>query len=160
MGFASDPAFHDRIRKLLPADAPAVVKIVAETYQVSIVPIGPQWTPQQMADEVHSGFGWGYLSSSGTLEAFILLRDVVQAWEITFLATAPAARGQGHMLQLIRHLKGEAAVGQEPPRSIWLEVHEQNLPAIKMYEKSGFVRSGRRPRYYQDGGAALLYNYG
>jgi ribosomal-protein-alanine N-acetyltransferase len=34
-------------------------------------------------------------------------------------------------------------------KKVFLEVRESNVPAISFYEKHGFVRSGRRPAYYQ-----------
>ncbi len=37
-----------------------------------------------------------------------------------------------------------------------LEVRADNAPAIALYERRGFVRIAERPRYYQDGVAALI----
>jgi ribosomal-protein-alanine N-acetyltransferase len=37
-----------------------------------------------------------------------------------------------------------------------LEVRADNTPAIALYEKRSFVRIAERPRYYQDGVAALI----
>lgn len=37
-----------------------------------------------------------------------------------------------------------------------LEVRADNTPAIALYERRGFVRIAERPRYYQDGVAALI----
>ena len=41
-------------------------------------------------------------------------------------------------------------------KEVWLEVHEKNLPARALYQKLGFQEIGRRPRYYLDGGAAIV----
>jgi ribosomal protein S18 acetylase RimI-like enzyme len=41
--------------------------------------------------------------------------------------------------------------------SIHLEVDENNLRAIGLYEAIGYVRIGRREDYYESGAAALLY---
>jgi ribosomal-protein-alanine N-acetyltransferase len=57
------------------------------------------------------------------------------------------------MGSLLEHFRRSLAEGKE----IWLEVHEGNDAARKLYEKQGFVAEGRRPRYYRDGGSAILY---
>lgn len=41
-------------------------------------------------------------------------------------------------------------------KEVWLEVHEKNLPARALYQKLGFAEIHRRPRYYLDGGAAIV----
>ncbi|MDR0751690.1 MAG: ribosomal protein S18-alanine N-acetyltransferase [Christensenellaceae bacterium] len=38
-----------------------------------------------------------------------------------------------------------------------LEVSENNLAAIRMYEKIGFLKAGMRPNYYGNGDHALIY---
>jgi ribosomal-protein-alanine N-acetyltransferase len=35
-------------------------------------------------------------------------------------------------------------------RRVFLEVRESNLAAIKLYEKAGFVSTGKRKSYYRD----------
>lgn len=43
--------------------------------------------------------------------------------------------------------------------SVFLEVNESNLIAIKLYEKLGFVKQYTRKRYYADGGNAINLYY-
>lgn len=88
------------------------------------------------------------------LAGFVLYRDVPGAWEISLVVTHPDFRRRGLMETLIKHLI--AAKGQN--RELWLEVHQDNDAAQKLYEKLGFKLSGRRPRYYKDGATALLYS--
>jgi ribosomal-protein-alanine N-acetyltransferase len=38
-----------------------------------------------------------------------------------------------------------------------LEVHDRNAAAIRRYRKSGYLLSGRRPGYYDDGSNALTF---
>ena len=40
-----------------------------------------------------------------------------------------------------------------------LEVRHSNLSAIKLYRQLGFVETGRRKRYYENGEDALLMEY-
>jgi ribosomal-protein-alanine N-acetyltransferase len=40
--------------------------------------------------------------------------------------------------------------------AMYLEVASGNGPARALYERAGFVRVGRRARYYPDGGDALV----
>ena len=40
--------------------------------------------------------------------------------------------------------------------TMFLEVSEANAPARALYRRLGFAEVGRRPRYYDDGGDALV----
>ena len=84
----------------------------------------------------------------------VLYRELPEAWEISLVATHPKFRRQGYMEYLFEHLID--AKGQD--RELWLEVHEENVSAQKLYEKLGFKEMRRRPRYYKDGGTAILYS--
>ncbi len=91
--------------------------------------------------------------SNQQILAFCCLRDAVDAWEISVLATHTDHRQNGHMQSLLTGVI--AKLGRE--RHFWLEVHEANLSAQKLYEKIGFQRQGQRGGYYTDGSAAYLY---
>ena len=43
--------------------------------------------------------------------------------------------------------------------SITLEVNENNLPAINLYNKYSFKEVGKRKKYYQNGDLAILMTY-
>jgi ribosomal protein S18 acetylase RimI-like enzyme len=74
--------------------------------------------------------------------------------EILFLATSPKWQNRGHMSLLL-----DSFLFLMKDREIWLECREDNLRARHLYLKKGFQQSGRRPGYYKDGVAALLFNY-
>lgn len=165
------------IRPVRFEDAHQIYRILLHAREVSAVPIGPNWSEKQIADECR---GVGYVfevsaraegvsvlgaSTSGAgesggvasaVQAFILYRDTGAAWEISFLATEPAFQGQGFMKALLEKMRGDRP--QERP--IWLEVHTDNVKARRLYEQQGFEIVGERPKYYADGGAAILYNLG
>lgn len=111
------------------------------------------WPMDQLGAEMATAEGVGIFIQED-LAGFVLYREVPGAWEISLVATHPRFRRQGCMETLLRHLI--AAKGQG--RELWLEVHQDNHSAQKLYEKLGFRLSGRRPRYYKDGATALLYS--
>lgn len=143
-----------RIRKLTVDDAAQVFVVLELARDAAKVPIGPKWTYAQLEAECRES---GLVAErGGELLAFILWRDTGAAYEISFLATAPDAQGQGLMTTLIEHLKRE----RPSERPIWLEVHASNSGARALYEKAGFTVSGERRKYYSDGGSAILYTFG
>lgn len=77
-------------------------------------------------------------------------------WEIIAIATHPHFLQKGHSQFLLERLfNAKHPSPESPPVEWWLEVHEQNQSALKLYRKLGFEEKGRRSRYYRDGGAAI-----
>ncbi|MBS1853634.1 MAG: ribosomal protein S18-alanine N-acetyltransferase [Acidobacteria bacterium] len=77
-------------------------------------------------------------------------------WEVENMVVTAQARRQGHGSRLLQALL--QAAGAQGARSVFLEVRESNQAARRLYEKSGFVENGRRPRYYSSPPEdALLY---
>ncbi len=70
------------------------------------------------------------------------------------LAVAPAVRRQGVAGALLAGAM--AAAHEQAARTMVLEVAIGNTAARTLYERAGFVEAGRRPRYYADGGDALI----
>lgn len=68
--------------------------------------------------------------------------------EIYNIAVSPSYQNQGIGQKLINQLVNHTA--NLPLRSIWLEVRESNLKAIKFYEKNGFTIISKRKSYYSD----------
>ncbi len=88
-----------------------------------------------------------------SLTGFIMSRRAGEEAEILSVAVARARRGRGLARDLLDlHLRRLAGFGI---RAVFLEVDEQNAPAIRLYARAGFREVGRRPNYYPgDGGAA------
>jgi ribosomal-protein-alanine N-acetyltransferase len=148
------------IRPKNESDLPELIRVLSQVMDAVRLeagsPIGPLWTAQQVEDECHAANGYVAYDLAGRLLGFILYRDLGEVWEIGFLATAPEARGKGVMVALLRQMLADQSAGS----AVWLEVHEANQPARALYEKVGFKIVGTRPRYYSDGGAAILYSAG
>ena len=115
------------------------------------------WSFDAIAQEISDASSLACRNLNGELDAFIFLRDAVDAFEISYLATVPLVRQKGLMRGLLTRAIELYAVAGRP---IWLDVHELNEPARRLYEATGFRQTGRRAGYYSDGGAAILYTHG
>jgi [ribosomal protein S18]-alanine N-acetyltransferase len=74
--------------------------------------------------------------------------------EILSVAIDPRCRGLGLSRNLLlTHLGYLAGRGV---RTIFLEVEENNRPALRLYKRAGFAVVGRRERYYQEQGGEQL----
>lgn len=74
--------------------------------------------------------------------------------DITNIAVSPESRRcglGGKILQLLIDISSEKNM-----ESINLEVRASNIPAIKLYEKYGFIKNGLRKRYYKGKEDAVL----
>jgi ribosomal-protein-alanine N-acetyltransferase len=80
------------------------------------------------------------------LAGFIMSRLVEDEAEILSMAVAGRQRGHGFARRLLdlhlRRLAGLAA------RTVFLEVDEHNVPALRLYQRAGFREVSRRPNYY------------
>lgn len=140
------------IEKLTSIHKPAMRALVEAVHQEQGLLAQFYWPNDLLGAELATAEAVGVFSN-GHLAGFILYRELDRAWEISLVASHPNFRRQGLMEQLFLHLI--AAKGHE--RELWLEVHEENVAAQKLYEKLGFKEVRRRPRYYKDGGSAILY---
>lgn len=97
--------------------------------------------------------GWLSLERPGDGEpvpgGFLLARRAADEAEILTLGVMPERRGRGHARCLIESAFDWARA--EGVRAFFLEVAEGNLPARRLYGRSGFGQVGERPRYYSGG---------
>jgi ribosomal-protein-alanine N-acetyltransferase len=85
------------------------------------------------------------------LNGFILSRLVEDEAEILSIAVADGQRGRGLARMLLNlHLRRLAGFGA---RTIFLEVDEHNVPALRLYQHAGFHEVSRRAGYYPGTGA-------
>lgn len=92
------------------------------------------------------------------LRSFVIIRQASDQADILTIAVHPDYRRQGLAQSLLT--QGEESVRALGVKIIFLEVAEDNASAIRFYEKSQYVRIGRRPAYYRrESGrvAALTY---
>ena len=83
------------------------------------------------------------------LDGFVLARTGGGEAEILTICVRPAARMSGHGRRLLEAAAAQAAAAGAA--ALFLEVAEDNLPALRLYERFGFQVVGTRPAYYGRG---------
>lgn len=80
------------------------------------------------------------------LAGFIMSRLVEDEAEILSVAVEGRQRGRGVARQMLDlHLRRLAGLNA---RTVFLEVDENNDPALRLYHRAGFREVSRRPNYY------------
>jgi ribosomal-protein-alanine N-acetyltransferase len=85
--------------------------------------------------------------ANGRLRGFVLSRLAADEAEILTIAVDASARGKGVGRALLRENLHQAANARA--RAMFLEVDENNSPALALYRREGFVRVGERVGYYR-----------
>jgi ribosomal-protein-alanine N-acetyltransferase len=81
---------------------------------------------------------------------FLLSLHIVDTAELLTLAVAPASQRLGVGRLLVRDFVARAKLGGAT--NAFLEVAEDNIPAISLYKREGFAAEGRRRDYYHRSG--------
>ena len=108
------------------------------------------WSAGMMHDELVSPHGrYFVLEDDGRIAGYGGVRALAGGADadIQTIAIAEAFRGRGSGRELLGMLLDEASA--RGAREVFLEVRADNPVAQNLYERTGFVEIGRRPRYYQ-----------
>lgn len=82
----------------------------------------------------------------GQIVGFLTASHVCDTADLTNIAVAPAYRQKGIASGLLEFLRLE--LEKCAVRTVFLEVRQSNQPALRLYEKSGFVPIGIRKQFY------------
>lgn len=128
-----------------PAEAEALAALHATAF-----PPGDAWSPAAFHALLQMPGVFGLVTEGG----MILARIAADEAEILTLAVAPTYRRQGLGDSLVETaVLHAAALGAV---TMFLEVAEENAPALALYTGLGFAPAGRRPDYYGLGRSAAL----
>ncbi|MBL8629907.1 MAG: GNAT family N-acetyltransferase [Rhodospirillaceae bacterium] len=89
------------------------------------------------------------VTALATRDGFILMRCVAGEAEVLTLAVDPASRGHGLGYRLVE--AGLVLALAHAATRCFLEVAEDNAPAIAIYRKAGFATISERNDYYTRG---------
>lgn len=106
------------------------------------------WSMTSFKDMMDSGYvmSFGALDSQGTIIGYALASYVADTGEILDIAVSAESkrRGVGGMLLDAVH----SSLNIKGVSECFLEVRENNLPAIALYNKFGYAPVGVRKNYY------------
>lgn len=133
---AGEPALADAT----PADAPGIARLHAQSFRQG-------WSEDEIERLIADRSVLTQRARTGRrLAGFIMSRHAAGEAEILSVAVAREQRGRGIAQRLlISHLGRLMALGAH---AVFLEVDEDNVPALRLYRRAGFREVGRRPGYY------------
>ena len=146
------------VRAAAAEDIPRLVEIAKEAGTAA------QWKPEEY-EKIFATNGITHRAAlvaekDGRVAGFVIGHQIREEWEIENVAVAPEARRLGLGEALLREFLHMA--GGRGCHTIFLEVRESNLAARALYEKCGFLESGRRKMYYADppeDAQVLIFNF-
>jgi [ribosomal protein S18]-alanine N-acetyltransferase len=138
------------VRALAPQDLAPVQSLLAHC------PEAAQWSMQGLLGLLTaSDRAWvAECDRSNTICGFLSACIVSDQAEVLNLAVSPECRRAGHATALLREALSEFR--RFNMSSIFLEVRESNLAAIRFYERCGFAKNGVRPGYYRNPNEAAI----
>ena len=138
------------LRFATPDEAPLLAALHASAF-----PPGEAWEASAFATLLGMAGVFGLVAEGVAAEGGLLLaRITADEAEILTLAVEPAQRRHGLGDALVETaVLHAAALGAA---AMFLEVAEDNAPALALYQGLGFGQVGRRPDYYGPGRDAAL----
>lgn len=137
-----------RLRFADDSDIGAIMEVMTAAFDPRY---GEAWSAPQVLGSFATGIAWARLAEAdGAVVGFTLCRRVGPEAELLLIGVPPVARGNGHGAALLAVARRDAqARGAD---AIFLEVREDNDPALALYRRGGFTVIGRRRDYYRGPG--------
>lgn len=137
------------IRAMELRDIEAVAEIEIESFS-------SPWTSAAFLKELEENKIAHYLVAveGDNLLGYIGMWKIMDEGHITNIAVSLEQRGRGVGRALLSELIAEAKLLEI--ESMTLEVRESNLVAQALYRSQGFESAGIRPKYYDNGEAAVI----
>ncbi len=128
------------IRAMQLADLDEVLRIERGSYQLP-------WDEQIFRDCINVGYHCLVLEKSPGISGYVIFTCAAEESHILNLCIDPIQRKNGFAQALLAQAMSVVIVGGA--KTMFLEVRESNAQAIHLYEKAGFLETGRRVNYYR-----------
>ena len=115
------------------------------------------WNKNILKSELQNPFSTYIIAKTeNEIVGFAGIIDTLDQMEITNIVVKKTYRNNGIGNILLNKL---ILLSKESHKNeIILEVNENNIPAIKLYEKNGFKKCGLRKKYYNNTDNAIIMN--
>jgi len=104
------------------------------------------WSRTNFADSLSAGYSSWIMLVDGKPVAYAVLMLIMDEAHLLNISVIPASQGRGLGAVLLDHLCGVAL--HFGGTQMFLEVRASNEAGLKLYDKWGFRRIGRRKAYY------------
>ena len=140
------------IRAMTKADLEEVLAIENDSFPLP-------WNRDHFLDELKSGHAFPLvaLDRDKRIIGYICPRLLLDEGHILNVAVRRVFRGRGVARLLVERVLDDCREGGGAV--IFLEVRLSNIVAIALYRQLGFVETGRRRNYYENGEDAILMEY-
>ena len=138
-----------KIRTAETYDMPAIYELEQTCF------VSP-WTAELLLLDicVYEGNHYFVMETDGKVIGFAGMNVVLDEAHVRKIRIAPQYRGQGYARKSLEHIQTRAMA--EGAEGLTLEVRSSNTPAIRLYEKFGFITEGIRKKYYDNKEDALI----
>ena len=122
---------------------------VSQVAELEKICFSDPWSEKSVASELQNKLSLWLVAVDGeTVVGYVGSQTVIDETDMMNVAVHPDYRRQGIAESLVEKLVEELeAIGS---RALTLEVRASNAPAIRLYEKLGFLQVGLRKNYYRN----------
>ena len=122
---------------------------VAQVAALEKICFSDPWSEKSVASELNNKLAyWLVALEENVVAGYIGSQTVMEETDMMNVAVHPDYRRKGIAEALVNGLV--EALKEQGSRCLTLEVRASNEPAIRLYEKLGFLQIGRRPKYYRN----------
>jgi ribosomal-protein-alanine N-acetyltransferase len=122
-------------------DLDAVLAIERESFATP-------WSREHFEHEIVAPHSFPFVADNdGMIAGYVCLMSLFEEAQILNITVAPDRRGRGIARMLMDHAIQVAR--EKGAEVLALEVRASNIPAITLYERCGFARTGIRSKYYE-----------
>lgn len=113
------------------------------------------WSKKQLEESLKNGNIFFAAEQGNEIVAFLLAEDLIDSFNLLLIATKNEFKNKNIATKLMQKL--EEIAKNKKIEKIWLEVRENNIPAINLYKKNDFKNIYLRRNYYKNGENALIF---